>query len=615
MTALLFSLGILSVGGLTTLLAWRRAQLATFCGAGSAVLAALLGLSTSGSTLLTGTCQDLTLSWQVPAGSFALHLDRLAAFFLVPIFLLTLLCALYGSEYLKNSARTRSQAPVWFCFNLLIAAMVLVTTAANAVLFLAAWELMSLASFFLVAYDHQKEEVRRAAWLYLLSTHLGAALLMALFLLLSTWAGSPDFAAFGNLTELSAGPAALIFLLALFGFGSKAGIFPLHFWLPDAHPAAPSHVSALMSGVMIKVGIYGILRICGFLPVAPAWWGGLLMGLGITGALFGIAMAAMQQDIKRCLAYSTVENIGLMFLALGLGWYAAASNLPEIALLSWAGGLLHLWNHSLFKGLLFFGAGYLLHGTGTRNLDRMGGLLKRMPTTGALLLGGSLAICALPPLNGFVSEWLIYRGLLQTGNAATGLAALYPLLLVGLLALVGGLALVVFTRLTGIALLGHPRHFQASEAHESGCFMQLPMLLLFGLCLAIGLFPAQPLRLILGVAGDCLRLPSVEIAATGLTDIGRLGLSLLGVLGVILLMAAAARRLWRRQRNKRPTWGCGYAFPDVRMEYSAEGYAELVQHHLLPTSLCPHLTGGTVQGVLPTGTGIRQESTDPVLQR
>jgi formate hydrogenlyase subunit 3/multisubunit Na+/H+ antiporter MnhD subunit len=614
MNLFLLALGILLIGGLGALMAGRRSKLATLCGVGGAVAGSLLGLAAAGPALYSGETLRLALAWQVPAGRFALEIDRLSAFFLVPIFALALFCAIYGSEYLKPSAAARRQGPPWFFFNLLIAAMAMVAAAANAVLFLAAWELMSLASFFLVAFDHQREEVRRAAWLYLLSTHIGATLLFALFLLLSTWAGSADFADFGSLAALSPGPAAAIFLLALGGFGSKAGLFPLHVWLPDAHPAAPSHVSALMSGVMIKLGIYGILRVCGFLPPEPAWWGGLLMGLGIVGALFGIAMAAMQQDVKRCLAYSTVENVGLIFLAVGLSWYAAARDLPEIALLALAGGLLHLWNHALFKGLMFLGAGSLLHGTGTRDLDLMGGLLKRMPVTGSLLLGGSVAICALPPLNGFVSEWLIYRGLLQTGNATSGLPALYPLLLVGLLALTGGLAVVVFTRLTGIALLGQPRHRQAALAHESGWLMLAPMVALLGLCLAAGAFPEIPLRLILGVSGDCLHQAALPTAVLPVA-IGQLSHSLLAVLAVILLIAVGLLLPLRRMTAKRPTWGCGYAFPDVRMAYTAEGYAELVQHHLLPKCLGPTETGGQLRGIFPAGETLQQESTDPVFQR
>ncbi len=615
MNQLLLALAILFTGGLGALLAGHRSKLATLCGAGSAVLASAAGLTTAIPVLFSGAELHLNLPWLVPAGNFALHVDRLSAFFLVPIFVLSLLCAIYGSEYLKITRATRRQGPSWFFYNVLIAAMVLVTVAANAVLFLAAWEIMSLSSFFLVAFEHQRDEVRRAAWLYLLSTHLGAALLFVLFLLLTTWTGSPDFADFGSLAQLSTGPASALFLLALFGFGSKAGLFPLHVWLPDAHPAAPSHVSALMSGVMIKTGIYGILRICGFLPLAPAWWGGLLMGLGIAGALYGISMAAMQQDVKRCLAYSTVENIGLIFLALGLSWYSAANNLPEIALLALTGGLLHLWNHALFKGLMFCGAGSLLHGTGTRDLDLMGGLLKRMPATGALLIGGSVAICALPPLNGFVSEWLIYRGLLQTGNAASGLQALYPLLLVGLLALTGGLAVVVFTRLTGIALLGQPRHHLAAKAHESGRLMLFPMAVFFGLCLAMGLFPDLPLRLLIRIAGDCLQLTAISTAPTLPMAIGQLSLSLLAVLAVILLIAIGLRRPLHRGKAKRCTWGCGYAFPDERMAYTAEGYSEMVQHQLLPQSLRPKETGTPPHGIFPAGETASQESLDPVFQK
>ena len=588
MNLILPALLTLLSGGLAALCCGRRSAPAAFFGIAATLIAALLGLTAAGRTLLEQRSQTLSLPWPVPGGSFTLTLDPLAAFFLVPILLLALLCAIYGHGYLKDQASSRPLGAAWFFYTLLIAAMILVVTAANAVLFIAAWECMSLTSFFLVAFDHRKKEVREAAWLYLLSTHLGAAALFALFLFASHWSGSPEFNAFTALGQLAPGPAALLFLLALVGFGSKAGLFPLHVWLPDAHPAAPSHVSALMSGVMIKTGIYGILRIVGFLPPAPAWWGELLMVLGIAGALLGIALAALQQDIKRCLAYSTVENIGLIFLALGLSWFAAARDLPTVAMLAMAGGLLHLWNHALFKSLMFLGAGALLHSAGTRNLDRMGGMLKRMPMTGALMIGGALAICALPPFNGFVGEWLIYRGLLQAGAAGTALYALGPLLLVGLLALVGGLALAVFTL--------------------------WPMALLLPLCLLAGVFPGALLRFIGPLAGKLLRQPELSASLPGLAVLPLERVTLTG----LLILAALTLIPWiltRRKSPRRPTWGCGYPLPTARMSYTATAYGEMIQTRAIPALLQPELHKPASHELFPAAAELSQRSLDPFLHR
>jgi formate hydrogenlyase subunit 3/multisubunit Na+/H+ antiporter MnhD subunit len=612
MTWLLSALTVLVAGGGLALAAGRSPALANRLGVGSAVLGCGLGLLAAVEGLFAAAGPPLTFarSWAVPAGSFALTVDPLAAFFLLPVFLLALLCAVYGGEYLRGGRRLGGH---WFCYNLLTASMALVVTAANAVLFLFAWEVMSLASFLLVASEHERPEVSSAAWLYLLATHLGTAALFTLFLFAGTRAESFDFAAFGALSGLPAGQAALLFFLALIGFGTKAGLFPLHVWLPEAHPAAPSHVSALMSGIMVKTGIYGVLRIVTFLAPAPAWWGGVLMALGIAGALFGIVLAALQRDAKRCLAYSTIENVGIIFLALGLGLFAAGRGLPGVAMVAAAGGLLHLWNHALFKGLLFLGAGSLLHATGTRDLDRMGGLLRRMPVTGGLLIGGCLAIAALPPLNGFASEWLLYLGLLGAGGAATGVAALYPLLLAGLLALTGALALLVFTRLAGVALLGQPRTAQAASAHEPGAAMTLPMAVLLLLCLAVGLFPAQLLHVVAFPAAQLV--PGIEVVpvAGPAVAVSR------GALGLLALLASFWAGLrWFTARGPAvagATWGCGFAFPSSRMSYSAEGYAELAHRHLLPRRIGPEVAGGKPSGLFPGPATLRQEAPDPALER
>ncbi|MFA7536742.1 MAG: proton-conducting transporter membrane subunit [Desulfuromonadales bacterium] len=615
-TLLILALLIIVGGGAAALLAGRRARLAAALAVGATVIGSLLGLG-SAVALLLGRSGSLSVRfpWPVPGGSLSLALDPLSAFFLAPIFLLSPLCALYGAAYLKGEGAHRSLGPQWFFFNGLVAAMALVVTAANAVLFIAAWEVMSLASFFLVAFDHQRPEVRRAAWIYLLACHFGGAVLFALFLLAGQFCGSLDFADFAPLAMAGPGLALTLFLLALLGFGIKAGLLPLHVWLPDAHPAAPSHVSALMSAVMVKTGIYGILRVLTWLPTPPSWWGILLAVLGILGALFGIAMAVLQGDIKRCLAYSTVENVGIVFLGLGLGLYAVGEGLPAIAALGFAGGLLHLWNHALFKGLMFLGAGSLVHGAGTRDLNRMGGLLRRMPMTSTLLIGGSLAIAALPPLNGLVSEWLIYLGLLQAGLLHNSYAGLLPLLMVGLLGVTGALAVVVFTRLVGIALLGEPRSPAAAAAHEAPWGMTLPMQVLLTGCLAIGLFPQGAAHLLTGplaILAPGASLPMAELFAP-LSRLGRWGGLLVLVLAAVGLLLARLRKV--RSVASAGTWGCGFPFPAARISYTAAAFAELTQTRLLPAALRPQLERVDPHGLFPVAGRLQQSSRDPFLIR
>lgn len=615
-TLLILAMLIILAGGSGAVLAGRRAALAASLAVGATVIGSLLGLWGAVSVLLGRSAGlGVSLPWLVPGGRLALTVDPLSAFFLVPIFVLSPLCAIYGAAYLKGEGVYRSLGPQWFFFNALVAAMALVVTAANGVLFLAAWEAMSLASFFLVAFDHQRPEVRSAAWIYLLACHLGGACLFALFLLAGQFCGSLDFADFTPLAAAGPGLALTLFLLALLGFGTKAGLLPLHVWLPDAHPAAPSHVSALMSGVMVKTGVYGILRLLTLLPAPPAWWGLLLAALGILGALFGIAMALLQGDVKRCLAYSTVENVGIIFLGLGLGVYGVGEGRPGIAVLGFAGGLLHLWNHALFKGLMFLGAGSLLHGTGTRDLSRMGGLLRRMPVTATVLIGGSLAIAALPPLNGLVSEWLIYLGLLQAGLLQASYTGLVPLLVVGLLGVTGALAVVVFTRLVGIALLGEPRSPAAAAAHEAPWAMIVPMQLLLAGCLAIGLFPQAAARLLTGplaLLAPGASLPVDELFAP---------LARVGLWGCFLLLSLAAVGVFlARLQKARPsaqagTWGCGFPFPSPRMSYTAAAFAELAQSRLLPGSLRPQIERVDPHGLFPPAGRLRQTSRDPLLSR
>ena len=487
MTLLLLAMAILLAGAMAVLLLSRVDRNLSWLCAGSVVIAAVLGCIPAIQVLLGGTAEQLHFPWPVPFGEFFIELDPLSAWFLLPTLLLSALSAIYGVGYLRSWQGRRSLGPVWFFYCLLVLGMVLVLLARNAVLFLVAWELMALASFFLVTFEHERESVREAGWIYFVATHLGTAFLLAFFLLLARETGSMDFTVWAEKGIQTQGLAGILFLLAVVGFGTKAGFMPLHVWLPEAHPAAPSHVSALMSGVMIKTGIYGLLRAFTFLGTPPLWWGWGLIAIGLTSGVLGVLFALAQHDLKRLLAYHSVENIGIIALGLGVGLLGMSTGSSMLIVLGFGGALLHVVNHALFKGLLFLGAGAVLHGTETLEIDHLGGLLKRMPWTAVTFLMGAVAISGLPPLNGFVSEFLIFLGAFKGGISTAGAIAVPLLALIAGLALIGGLAVACFTKAFGIVFLGEPRSEHVSQAHEAGWTMRLPMLALAAGCVLIGL--------------------------------------------------------------------------------------------------------------------------------
>ena len=571
MTGLLVAVAVLVCSALAALLASGSPRAATALGAGGAVAACVIGLIATVPVLFGAPAESLQLAWNVPYGAFFVQVDALSAFFLLPIFGLSALAAVYGTEYLKAWHGRKSLGAVWFFYNLLAASMVLVVLARNGVLFLVAWETMTLTSYFLVTLDHEQDSVREAGWTYLVASHLGTAFLLAMFVLLGRDGGSLDFDRF------SFANASTLFLLALVGFGTKAGFMPLHVWLPEAHPAAPSHVSALKSGVMIKMGIYGLLRMLTFLGPPPAWWGWVLIGVGLTSGVLGVLFALAQHDLKRLLAYHSVENIGIIALGLGVGLVGVSNGSPVLAVLGFGGGLLHVLNHALFKGLLFLGAGSVLHGAGTREMDHLGGLAKRMPWTATTFLVGAVAISGLPPLNGFVSEFLIYLGAFDGVTQRAGVAV--PLLAtIAGLALIGGLAAACFTKAFGVVFLGEPRSEHAAHAHEAGAAMRWPLALLAVGCVLIGLcapFVVRPLASVLplmsGLAPETI---DEELA-------GAAGLLRFVTAGSVALLMLVAGLAWLRRRLLRGrtvaeavTWDCGYAQPSARMQYTASSFAQ-----------------------------------------
>jgi formate hydrogenlyase subunit 3/multisubunit Na+/H+ antiporter MnhD subunit len=609
MTSLVWALAALAGTGVFALCAERWRRVTTGVAAGGAVVAAALGLGPAFDVLRGGATMTTSIPWAPPLGALQIGIDPLTAFFLVPLLAMGALCAVYGFFYMQAYWERRAAGPPAFFFNLMLASMVLVLLARDAVVLLIAWEIMTLTSYVLVAFEHEKAEVRRAGWVYLIAGHIGVAFLVAFLLVLGRHAGGLGFA------EYAARPVAgslglLAFVLAAVGFGVKAGIVPLHVWLPEAHAAAPSHVSALMSGVLIKLGLYGILR--GLTFVAPARAPGpVLLALGVIGGLLGISLALYQRDVKRALAYSSIENVGVMLMGFGLGCWAARSGHPRIAALGLCGGLLHLWNHALMKGLMFLGAGSVLHGAGSKDLERMGGLLRRMPWTGSAMILGAVAIAGLPPLNGFASEWLVYLGLLGGGTELASRGGLLLYLVTAALATIGVLASLCFVRLIGVALLGQARSEPAARAHESPLGMVAPIVLLSAACVAMALVPRAlaPLldRVASQVLGSTVDLAPVTARLGGVAKINAvLWMALAGATAVLQFLV-------RRQRaTTDETWGCGYAAPTPRMQYTARSFAELMAEHLLPSVLRTRVTVKPPRAIFAEAAQISSDSTDPV---
>lgn len=613
MEFLLVAMALYGVGGVAAFVCSHSPRVATACGVGGAVAGALLGLVPTWRVLAGGRAESLRLTWDAAHGPFCIAIDALSAFFLAPVLILAALAAVYGAGYLAGSAHQRRLGAQWLFFNLFVAGMVLVLAARTTLLFLVAWELMSLAAYFLVTFEHEQAEVRSAGWVYLIATHLGVAFLFLAFLLLGRLASSTEFVAFRALPDMAAGWAGLIFVLAVIGFGAKAGFVPFHVWLPEAHPAAPSHVSALMSGVMIKMGLYGLLRVLTFLGPPQLWWGPVLGVLGLVTALVGIGLALHQRDVKRVLAYSSIENIGLIGLALGVGLWGTANGLPQIAVLGGLAALLHTWNHALMKSLMFLAAGSVVHATGTKDMEKLGGLLRRLPWTGTLMIVGAAALAALPPLNGFVGKWLLYLGLAKIGFAG-GSAGLVGLLGVGLLALVGGLAAITYVRLAGIALLGAPRSPEAEHAHEASGWLLGPMAILAGGCILLAL-AADPLTsLLLGPLESVIGAPAV--ASVPAWEANNVPLRNLGEIHALtwLVVAAAAGLLFAltKRAARQATWGCGYVQPTTRMQYTGCSFTEMLAEQLLPRLLRPRTRRQAPQGLFPEPGVFASDSPDPV---
>jgi hydrogenase-4 component B len=616
---------LLVVLGLAAFAVRGKPRAAEWTGSWAGCSAGLLGLGATIAALAVDAEWTLTLPW-LPrlGGSFAVGLDPVTGLFLLPVYVMSAVSSLYGGGYLRHGlhgAPPGRAGASWLFHHLLTASMALVLLARNAVLFLAAWETMTLVSWYLVTLEDSEAINRSAGITYLVASQVGTGFLLAFFALLgsrtdpSLPGAALDFARFGGLT---AAPAAAAFLLALVGFGTKAGIVPLHIWLPEAHPAAPSHVSALMSGVMIKMGIYGVVRTLLILGSPPAWWGWTLLLVGAVSGILGVLLALSQHDVKRLLAYHSVENIGIICLGLGLGVLGTSFGAPLVALLGYSGALLHVVNHALFKGLLFLGAGAVAASTGTRDIDRLGGVMRRMPVTGAAFLVGAAAICGLPPFNGFVSEFLVLAGGLRSILALGAAEALAGVITIAALGLVGGLAAACFAKAFGIIFLGEPRSPDAERASEPGRTMLAPMAALAVLCAAIGFLGPLAVRLAVRPAALLAGLDRYDAASlispTGTSLGAASALAGAATAAVLLLAGFRALLLRRREVRKVVTWDCGYDKPTPRMQYSASSFAAPLLG-MFRRLMAPGRTGRIDPGPFPGPSRFHTESRDLIEHR
>ncbi|GAB4536565.1 MAG: hydrogenase 4 subunit B [Thermodesulfovibrionia bacterium] len=471
-----------------------------------------------------------------------------------------------------------------FLFNLFILSMYGVVFSQNIITFLILWESMSIVSYFLVTFD-RTEGSARAGLIYAVMTHVGTAFIIVLFLILYSQTGSMNFSDMRSLSkDIAPAVKDIIFILSIIGFGTKAGIIPLHTWLPRAHPAAPSNISSLMSGVMIKTGIYGFMRISvDLLGGGPEWWGITILIIGAVSSVLGVMYALMEHDLKRLLAYHSVENIGIILLGIGASMIFRSHGLYNLAAISLIAGLYHVLNHALFKGLLFLGAGSVMHAMHTKNMEEMGGLLKRMPYTGLFFLIGSISICGLPPFNGFVSEWLTYQSLLLGFKTPSTVSKIISPLGGAALALTGALAAACFVKAFGISFLGMPRSRHAEEAVEQSSSMIAGMAILAVLCLVFGIFPGPVITTISSVS--FLITGSYGLLAEKgfiLVNESMAGLSPVVLLFAMIVMAMAVMLFIRSEGGRRrivygDSWDCGIPSLTPRMQYTATAFTKPIR--------------------------------------
>ncbi|MBE0491275.1 MAG: hydrogenase [Sulfurospirillum sp.] len=536
------------------------------------IIGALFGLGFVINFFQNPIALHVTFPFSLLGQTLVLHCDALSAFFLLSILLISSASCLYGLSY--YSYEHRGVRASWYyrlLFGLFTFSMVLLVISDSFMLFLLAWEMMSLLAYGLISIDEDDKEANEAGFIYIIATHTGVIALLGVFGLLYTYFGVTTLSASWHIIDQNSSVASIIFLLGLFGFGLKAGIFPLYFWLPSAHANAPVSVSALLSGVMIKMGIFGILRICLLFAQPPHWWGWLLFIIGIISGLLGVIYAIAQHDIKRLLAYHSIENIGIIMIGIGMAMLGQSYGNQSLMLFGIAGAVFHVLNHSLFKPLLFYSAGSVIEAFHTRNIAAFGGILRVMPYTALFFLIGAVAIVGIAPLNGFASEWLLYLGMFKNIFASQQMI----ILLLGILGLatIGTLALACFIKVFGATFLGTPRDISLEGIHESSRWMLLPMGVIAFICIVLGLMPFLMMQMLFSVA-VLFGVSTPEISLLALQDLSEAYLYILPLAVVVITV------LWLKLSKKSSkcvgTWGCGYHAPPKRAQYTAGSLAQML---------------------------------------
>lgn len=585
---IVWAIAALAASGLASWAARPKNGPAALLGAAGCLAAAVFGIYGAGGCLLQGNLESRRLVWNLPYAALNVGVDSLSALFLIPLFLVGAVVALYALRRQPGDYAANRPHEHWLFLNFTLAGAALALVARNAVLFLAAWEIMTVASFLLVENDQRRPGGRSGGWVYLSAGHIGCAALFALFALLGAGKGTLDFAVLG-----AAGTAAeAAFLLACAGFGGKIGLAPLQRWYPEAYPAAPAHAGAILSGVVGNMGVYGLLRVLSILGGSgappPHWWGYLLIAAGLGSGLIGAARSLAARDLSRILAWSSVENYGLMAAGIGLGLLGAASESGVVSFLGFTAAIIHMVSHSLSKALLFLAAGTVYARSGTRDIDRMGGLLKRLPATGFLFLVGALGAASVPPLNGFIGEFLLlmaaFAGAGKYHAAAPEAAAMF--VIVAAVAVIGGLAVATCLKAFGFVFLGNPRGAGAVSTSPERAGRLLPHAILAAAAFALAALSPWALAI---AAGPAARLASLWrargaaddlapwLSAGGLNTLDSVfaGCWLLaGCLALVFLLRRVVMRGAKAASG--PTWDCGYAAPDNRMQYTASSFVRPV---------------------------------------
>jgi hydrogenase-4 component B len=589
-TSFLLLLLFFAAGAIGSLLLKKHDSLSNIWQSFFAIAGSLWGLVFSISTFFKQ--QDISFGFNSSVFSllsFSFRIDPLSAFFIFVISLVVLFCSIYGIDYIKHYYTKYSIGALGFLYHSFIAGLLMVVTSSNGIFFLIAWEIMSFASYFLVIYDWHNQDNVKAGFLYLVMTYIGTAFIIMAFLLLYQYTSSFDFEIIRN-TAIYIPPHIkdIIFILGLIGFGTKAGVIPFHIWLPAAHPAAPSHVSAIMSGVMIKSGIYMMIRIFfDIFQTVPLWWGIVVLFIGLSSSLLGVLYALTEHDIKRLLAYHSIENIGIILLGLGAALIFASLGNPALSLFALGAALFHTLNHATFKSLLFLSAGSVIHQTHTRNIEEYGGLIRYMPLTAMFFLIGSMAISALPPFNGFFSEWMIFQSLLQGMMNADILVKSIFILATGALAITGGLALACFVKAFGLTFLARPRSEEVIHAKESSLALSLGMGALAILSLFFGIFSSYlgsafikiGSRLFMFKGFSSASVPSFSSSLIAPNAFGSVSAFAIIVIFVIVVMVISLVIKFAINRKQRiiigTTWDCGTDLTP-RMEITATGFSRSI---------------------------------------